>query len=188
MMKDYAIYYSYKNIGDVIVIIFSDEATTKVEQKGRVAIIYHEDRIIGYNIFNVKDIIKIKSEGMIYLPSPTLIDIINSLLINEGCEPLEVKESSGYFVAMVVDVTNSQVTISLKEKAFNLPNKNYQLNVGDKVVIAIKGTRLPNGSLINDEGHICTYKDLGIKIEEDTILVLDKDEEINKDFFSLEEK
>ena len=52
-MKDYSIYYSYKNMGDVLVIIFDDEkGTTKTETKGRVTVIYNDSEIIGYNIFN----------------------------------------------------------------------------------------------------------------------------------------
>ena len=80
-MKNYAIYYSYKSLGDILIIVFDDEKdATRLVTKGRVVVVYNNNEIIGYNILNVKDIIKIKSSGMIYFPTPELIDVINSIL------------------------------------------------------------------------------------------------------------
>ena len=183
MMKDYGLYYSYKGIGDVLIVIFKNEAVTRSETKGRVVIIYHNEEIIGYNIFNVKDIVKIKSEGMIYLPSPTLIDVINTILINEGVEPLDYIAHSGYCTAKVA----GENKLSLGEKEVSAKTDKLKLN--DIVVVALPGTHLSNGEIVKDnECHICTYNELGINIEEDKYLLLDNDIEIGKDFFSMEER
>ena len=101
-MKDYSLYYSYKNNGDVLIITFDGEKeATKSENRGRVTIIYNNSEIIGYQINNIKEIIKIKSEGMIYLPNKEMVEVINSILKNAKLEPLEEKENSGYFTAEV---------------------------------------------------------------------------------------
>ena len=82
MMRNYAIYYSYKTIGDVVIILFdNNKQPTRSETKHRVTVIYNEDEIIGYNIFDIKEIIKIRNEGMIYYPSFALVSIINSILL-----------------------------------------------------------------------------------------------------------
>ena len=159
-MKDYSLYYSYKSKGDVLIIYFnSEKEPTESKNRGRVTVIYSNNEVIGYQIPNIKDIIKIRNEGMIYLPNKEIIMVINSILANEGLEPLEEKEHSGYFV-----------------KEVN----------GQKVVVAIPGTTLNDGTITKDE-HICTYKDLGISDEEE-ILLLDKDAEVGKDFFTMEVK
>ena len=62
------------------------------------------------------------------------------------------------------------------------------------MVIAISGTRLNNYQLIkkfnkdgvNFDSYICNEKDLLIS-QDDKVLILDKKEEIGKDFFTMEE-
>ena len=183
-MKNYSIHYSYKGIGDVIIILFDNKKKpTHSVSKGRVTVVYHDEEIIGYNIFNVKEIIKIKNEGMIYYPNPALVSVLNTILINEGVKPLDILDESGYMTAEVVKNDDGLVTLSLGNKEMTAK---ADLNVGDKVVVALKDTFLYDGSIVKDCAHVCTYKELGIKVEEDQILLLDEDAEIGKDFFSSE--
>ena len=186
-MKNYALYYSYKGIGDVVIVMFEDKKATRYVKKGRVTVIYHDDEVIGYNIFDIKEILKIKSEGMIYLPSPALVEVLNTILINEGVEPLKIMENSGYFTAKVQQINGNYARLSLGDKEINASVKD-DIRVNDNVVIAIKGTHLYNGKVVEDEALVCTYKQLGISIEDDRILHLDEDVEIGKDFFSSEVK
>ena len=196
-MSSYAMYYSYKTMGDVIIVIFDDKPATRSEKKGRVVVIYNNDDIIGYNIFNVKDIVKIKNEGIIYYPSKELLSVINSILINEGVKPLEDKEDSGYITAEVKSLKQINDEKTLVEldggSLLHAVIKNQTLNVGDKVVVAKVDTRLADGTLVKEtnmddviiNAHICTNLELGIN-EEETILQLDKDVEVGKDFFTME--
>ena len=181
-MKNYAMYYSYKSIGDVLIIIFDNSLKpTRNERINNVIVIYHDEQIIGYNIFDIKEIIKIKNEGMIYLPSETFLNIVNSILINAKQLPLEKKESSGYVVMEVIEINSKEITFNNGLKTKN----DFRLNVGNKVVVALPGTFLNNGQLIN-ECHICTNHELGIKDKEEKILILDKDEKVGEDFFAVE--
>ena len=89
MKKQYSLFYSYKNIGDVLIVIFdNDKKPTRSERKGNVEVIYNQEDIIGYNIFDIRNIVKIKTEGLIYLPSPALISVINTILKNNKVEEL----------------------------------------------------------------------------------------------------
>ena len=200
-MNNYAIYYSYKGIGDVIIVTFDNtKKATRSERKGKVEVIYHDDEIIGYNIFDVKDIIKIKSEGMIFLPSPAFIEVVNSILINSGVKPLEINEHSGYYTARITDkkeIENDKYlyTLSIGDEELHSIIKDGSLNINDVVVIAKVGVHLYNGQIVKENNldeikincHICINKELGIDVNEDATLVLD-DSEIGKDFFSLEAK
>ena len=153
-MKNYAMYYSYKGIGDVVIIIFDNTKNpTRSEKRHRVTVIYNGDEIIGYNIFDIKEIIKIRNEGMIYYPSSTLISIINSILKNEKLPLIDVKEQSGYIIGSVQEVTKIEnekylVRISLGDDCVNAIVKEHLLNVNDKVVVAKEGTFLNNGDLV----------------------------------------
>lgn len=191
-MKKYSIYYSYKGIGDVIIVIFDNEKkATRHERKGRVEVIYHEDEIIGYNIFDIKDIIKIKSEGQIHLPSRALIEVINTMLTNAKVPTLDIHDHSGYWTAEVVDVNDEIATITLGKEMVHAIDKSHSLKKGDKVVIMKAGYRLSNGKIVcastlngqTIDAYICTNGDLGINENIDQILVIDNDEEIGKDFF-----
>ena len=185
-MKDYAIYYSYKGIGDVLVIIFDNSLSmTRQEKVGNVVALYHEDKLIGCNIFDIKEVMKIKSNGLIYYPSEQFLSVINPILKNAKLPTLEYKENSGYFIGEVKEVKDNKVVINDGRSLIECSMKNPELKVGDKVVIATEGTYLNNGQRVKD-GHICTNKELGIN-EEETILVLNNDEQVGQDFFSLEE-
>lgn len=201
-MKNYAIYYSFRNIGDVLLIVFDkNKEVTSYEKKNNVVVIYHNEEVIGYNIFDVKEIIKIKNEGMIFFPSPALIDVINTMLKNAKVEPLEYKEESGYVTAEVLDVIpldehKTYVMASLETDSVNLIARDAKVEVGDKVVIAKVGTYLNSGDVVKEgnmdgtllNGHLCTNGELGINEDKEQVLVLDKDVEVGKDFFLLEEK
>lgn len=193
-------YYSYKSIGDVLIIIFNNSLPmTKSERVGHVEVIYHDSEIIGYNIFDIKEIVKIKNEGMIYYPSETFLNIINSILINAHLSPLEKKDKSGYLVSEITDIKvlekkRSLITLRTEKETFKSVTSDSTLEVGDKVVVAIIDTFLNNGEIIKEmdvdgariTAHICTNYELGIKEGEERILLLDKDETIGEDFYKPE--
>lgn len=195
MKKQYSIFYSYKGIGDVLIVIFNNESKpTHHERKGQVEVIYHEQEVIGYNIFDISKIIKIKTSGLIYLPSKELISIINALLRNNGLEELEEQTNSGYIIGEVVDIKPYQekkiVSIDIGKEVVKAYTKEA-INLKDKVVVATLGTRLNDSRIVkmieDTNAFICTEKDLQIS-ESDTILILDNEEENGKDFFTMEMK
>lgn len=193
MRNDYSLFYSYKGIGDVLIVIFdNDKKATSSERKGNVEIIYHDKEVIGYNIFEISKIIKIKTQGLIYLPSKELISIVNALLKNNGVEELGIQTNSGYIIGKVVDIKPYQekkiVTININNDILKAYTKE-EINLNDIVVIATLGTRLNDGRIVKQledtNAFICTEKDLQIS-ENNTILLLDEEEDVGKDFFTIE--
>ena len=186
-MKDYGIFYSYKNNGDSLVIVFDNEKEFINEKVvGRVHIYYDNDKVIGYKIDKIKDFLKIRSEGdKLFFPNKEFIDVINSILINAKCEPLELRENSGYFIGEVKEINKDAITVSLGNR--NITAAKCDANIGDKVVVALPGTMLDGRTKVKDYAHICVDKDLNYE-GTDEILLLDKDAVIGEDFFTLEVK
>ena len=187
-------------MGDVLIVNFdNDYQADKVVKKGGIDILYYQDEIIEYRINHIQQIMKIKFDGVIYLPNKQFIDIINIILKNNDIEELPYIEQSGYFVSEIIDILhleNGQLIVKAKtkNKIYNALTNYQNLKKSDKVVIAIPGTRLNNYQLIkefnkdgvNFDSYICNEKDLLIS-QEDKVLILDKKEEIGKDFFTMEE-
>ena len=177
MINNYSLHYSYKTTGDVLFIVIKDENVTRKENKSKdVLALYHDDELIGIHISNISKIMKIKSQGMIYLPSNALIDVINSLLENAKLEKLAYQTSSGYIIGKVESIDDC-ININIGSRIVRVLNSENGVNINDKVVVKIQGTNC----------HLCSYKDLDIE-DKDDILIIEDDVNIGSDFFSMEEK
>lgn len=196
MFDKYSIYYSYKEIGDVLLIVFDQKAMpTSFIQKSDVTVIYHNGEIIGYNIFNISKIVKIKTKGLIYYPSNIFIDIINSILKNNQFDILAHYSHSGYFIGQVAKIEKDHMLfrpyIDVGGKI--LPGQLVShINEGDKVVAALIGARLYNGQEVEETSdpaqvHLCSNRELSISLD-DEINLVDEDGVVGEDFFKIGEQ
>ena len=199
MIKKYSLYYSYKYIGDVLIVnIIPNTFVTTSKRVGDVEIIYNNDAVIGYNIFNISRIIKIKMVGILYHPENVLIDIINSILTNAKQETLSYVEESGFVVGEVKECfeldKGYMAMVDIKERLVSGLTKRL-LKQGDKVVVAKIGTTLRNGNEVKEkvgdfgiaDCYICSGKDVFYD-ESIDVLILDDDVETGIDFFKIEVK
>lgn len=159
MIENYGLYNNHQ-LDNSVLIIFSSLKANKEKNIGEVDILYHDEEIVGYRIKNFIRYAKIKYSGIIFLPAPILIDVINSILAKYQLELLAYRLSSGY-------VTKK--------------NNNHMM------VFATPGTYLRDQSI--SKGKYCSYYDLDIKIENDKdLFIIDEDIKENVDFFLTEEK
>lgn len=199
MIEKYSLYYCYQTIGDVLIVnIESDMFPTSSKRVGDVEIIYSADKIIGYNIFNISKIIKIKMVGILYHPENVFIDIVNSILKNAGCDTLSYVLHSGFIVGEVKECfqldKGYMAVISIGESMVSGLTKT-ELDINDKVVIAKVGTTLRNGKIVKEmigefgiaDCFICSGKDVFYD-ESEKPLILDNDVEVGIDFFKTEVK
>lgn len=200
MIENYSLHYSYKNIGDVLIVVIENELEcTSSERKGQIEVLYNNDKVIGYNIFNISELIKIKNNGPIFLPDPTAINILNNLLKNSQVEELAILSSSGYYTGKVLDVIElsedkKYLMVDLSFDMVSTIVKNADIETGDKVVVATVDARLGDGSKVKYgnmdgtllNGHICSELELSIS-DKEKIFKLNNNEEIGKDFFLLED-
>ena len=146
---------------NTLLILFSDAKITSTIKDGEVVSLYHGDELIGYQIINFVRYVKIKYSGIIFLPSPLLVNVINSVLENHGLNTISVKNSSGYIV----------------KKDSN----------GVKRVYATEGTFLRDMSV--SKGRFVSYFDLYIKVDnENELIMIEEEIKEGTDFFKMEEK
>lgn len=200
-MKDYAIFYNYHTIGDVLLIISDLETKpNRVVKNGDVTSLYLDDKLIGINIFNISNVLKIKSNGLIVLPLKEMIDVINNILINANVETLEYKKESGFKVGKVLtceehpDSDHMHVlTVDIGSEVLDIVCGAPNVKEGQKVVVATLGTTMFDGKKIvpsslrgiKSNGMLCSPRELHLEGAPNVrgILVLDDDTIIGEDFF-----
>lgn len=199
----YALYYHYANLGDVLVIKLSDELGTHHKQDGNLVIIYHDDHVIGYNIFNISQTIKIKAHGLIPLPNEALINVINSILANANEPKLPLLTNSGFVVGYVLeayphpDSSHLSITkVDIGHEVLDIVCGAKNVAQGQKVVVATVGTFMFDGMEIKpgkllgvpSNGMICSARELNLATASTPpgILVLDENTLVGSDFFTIE--
>lgn len=159
MIKEYGIY-NHHEYNDTLLVLFSDEEITRVDDLGEVEALYVGNKLAGYRIKKFIRYAKIKYSGLIFLPANPLIDVINVILRKYHLETLEYKNHSGYVT---------------------------KLNESKVMVYATSGAFLRDQTI--SHGKFCTYYDLYIKNEnEHQLAVFDENIKENEDFFKMEVK
>ena len=160
MIKEYGLYYTYSKDKDTLEILFSDGDFTSTKSYEDIDIFYNKNDIVKINIYGIKKYVKIRINGLIYLPSSEFLSLINGYI--------------GKFGLMLADKNNSGFFIDKKDDYF--------------IIKAKKGTFFPDKTCLKED-KICTYKDLSIS-ESNSILRIEEglfDKDIGKDFFAMEE-
>ena len=162
--------------------------------------LYLDDKLIGINIFNISNVLKIKSNGLIVLPLKEMIDVINNILINANVETLEYKKESGFKVGKVLtceehpDSDHMHVlTVDIGSEVLDIVCGAPNVKEGQKVVVATLGTTMFDGKKIvpsslrgiKSNGMLCSPRELHLEGAPNVrgILVLDDDATIGEDFF-----
>lgn len=144
----YRLFYDYEVNGDTLFVVFEAETKPdKVISNEGVTALYREGRLIGYNVFEVSKVVKLKSSGMIVTPEDVLVNAINVLLENAGFEKLPYCESSGYLVGKVIKVEEHPldskrkiIDISFGDKGVKETTTRYDVNEGDFLVCVLDDT------------------------------------------------
>ena len=191
-MKGYLFYNHH--LGDVLMIIFNVEQTpTRYQKLGDITLIYHNDELIGVNVFNISSVCKIKSSGQIHLPPKILIEVLNNLL-NSFNIVIDSLDKSPYKIGKVESLIQFEnvflLKINMKNKTMFVLSKN-DVDLDKLYVIATEGALLTSGKVVENyqyqnyliEGHICSYLDLQLD-SEDKLIILDDNSLVGDDFFS----
>lgn len=201
----YGLFYNYHGVGDVLLIKVNDETPNKVITNGNVVGLFYDDKLVGYNIFKVKNIIKIKVKGMIVNPSAEMIKVINNILINAGFAALPLQNSRGFYVGEVLEailhpdsdhLTVAKVDIG-KERPLQIVCGAKNCRSGIKVVTAINNTMMFDGTLIKEgelrgvksEGMLCSSSELNFppELQQEGIYILEDDAIVGEDVFKEKE-
>jgi len=150
-MKRYYLAYNHKGCGDVLIIMFDLAAPTSHHiRHGDISLLYDGPRLIGVNVFDIGQIVKIKHAGIILDPPVPLIDILNQKFDNEGIDVFLPPFVSGFVIGAVTDITNvgarRQATVTLGQTAV-VVDIDEDIPPGRKVVIVLAETLLADGAI-----------------------------------------
>ena len=163
MIYKYGLINHFEKINAYLSIILLDDHENIIPSQDEDMLVYEkEGQIYRIDIFNLKKYVKVKFQGLIYLPNYELIAILNGYLGKYNIM-LSSKNESGFYI----DKEDGHYIVKVK-----------------------KDTLLADGSFAKND-RIATTKDLDINEKEENI-VLDEEEiddkDIGKDFFQMEEK
>jgi tRNA-binding EMAP/Myf-like protein len=198
----YRFFYNHEVSGDILFILINpDKAVTRHLSSHNVTALYAGDELVGINIFNISNCIKIHSSGMICSPNKEFVGAVNAILEGEKIPPLPSLANSGYLVGKItkleehpIDEKAQIVTISLGDKEVTTVSHYKNLALNELIVVETDGCITYNGSVfhkfvsrnIPNEVSICSPREL--KMEDDgagALLVTNMKE--GSDFF-LEEQ
>ena len=199
MIKDYLLYFSNQVYKDSLYIHLRKDYQIKDETKffHDVEVLYKQKTPIVYMIHNLSRYTKIWMDGYIYLPNKLLIQVINSILINEGLEPLMEKESSGFIIGKITAkepyLKGFYYDIDIKNRIVHAYSEE-EINVDNLVVVITEGTSLDEkryflnyeleGRLI--DSYLVNEKDLSISDSNKIIIINNR--KVGSDFFWMEAK
>lgn len=177
----WAAYYHYHTTQDTLMIIIDPNSyPSKVEKKDEVVALYDNERLIGINLLNFSNTIKMKTNGrIIYLP-PLVLKVINDKLQNAGLDTLSEDSTSGFVVAKVMKVLGDLVTLLIGDEIINVKTSR-KVELESNVVIAKKGMILLNLDVVNEDYRILNGEELGYEYLD--LVTLDSSINAGEDYF-----
>lgn len=195
------LFYNKEAVGDVAFLqIETINGEVNYETKGDVVEIKHENKVVGYNIFNASKKADIVGNGHIKL-TEVLVEALQKAIKNDGftfelnadfspkfivgyVETKEKHPDADKLSVLRIDVGNEQLQI-----VCGAPN----IEAGQKVVVAKVGAVMPSGMVIKDaelrgvpsSGMVCSMKELNLPDapQEKGIMVLTDDYTVGQAFF-----
>lgn len=195
------LFYNPQGVGDVAFLqIEPTDGAFDYNKKDDVVEITQDGQVVGFNIFNVSDKIKIEGNGHIKLTSE-IIEALQQSINNSGFNyQLDTDLSPKFVVGYVETKEKHPDADKLSVLKVNVGNETLQIVCGapnvaaeQKVVVAKVGAVMPSGMVIKDaklcgvdsSGMICSMKELDLPNapQEKGIMVLNDDYEIGQAFF-----
>lgn len=202
-MNRYGLFYNFKTIGDVLLIVFKPlETPDEVIKKENVVVLKKAGEVIGINIFGISKIMKIKANGFIPLVDDKVLEVINHILENHDIKPLEKLANSGFKVAKIVEIEEHPESDHLHICKVDVGHSDYlEIVCGafnarkDLIcVCALPYTFMPSGRQIvpgkllgvDSYGMLCSGRELALEGYENKrgLLELDEKYTVGSDFFA----
>ncbi|MBQ9730800.1 MAG: DUF4479 domain-containing protein [Bacilli bacterium] len=193
-------FYNQKGIGDVLLIknCFDKEVTSTKDYEG-VTVLFNNEEVIGYNVFNLEGLDLAKYEGRIMPVPASLVDKVNGLLTKYGLPMVNAEISGGFKVGKVLECVDHPDSDHLHVLKVDVGSEVLQIVCGaanvskDKlVVVALNNTMMMDGSVIRpgslrgivSNGMCCSKRELGLTKDQARvgIILLDESYKVGEDF------
>ncbi|CDD23059.1 MAG: DUF4479 domain-containing protein [Bacilli bacterium] len=147
MSTEVSLFYNQEACKDVLILI-ADESSypDKVEKYEDVIILKNKDRIVGINILNSLEYVKIKASGLIHSVNEQLAKLIENIVKDYSDYDIKVVDNNFILGQIKENLGKNQykIDIGLKESVLAISNIG-ELNIGEFVEVSYKETRLPTG-------------------------------------------
>lgn len=165
-MTELSLFYNHKAFRDVMILVADEsEAPNRIKAYENIVILQKDDKLIGVNIFNSLEYVKIKANGLVHSVNKELAKLISTLIKDYTGYDVTVVNNT-FILGRVEEVDDKRVLIDIggskPERAKSLVS---DLSKGDYVEVAYKETRLKTGHkayhyLKNEADYLITDKDL----------------------------
>lgn len=203
--NNYALFYNRETIGDILMIVFDENTRpNEVIKNDNVVTLKKDGEIIGINIFNISEVMKIKAKGLIPVVDEKILSVINSILRNANVPELKEKKDSGFRVARIVNIDEHPDSEHLHICDVDVgESETLQIVCGAAnakkdllCVCAMPFTFMPSGKQIipgkllgiESNGMLCSGRELGLDGFEGKrgLLELNENEyKVGEDFFKI---
>lgn len=194
-------FYNYHNVGDVLLIRLCDERiTTSSNRIDDLCILYHDDKVIGYNLFSASLYIDNLADGMIKI-SPLFVEQFNKILNQYNQKPVESDYDDGFVVGKVIEIESHPDSdhlhlckVDIKSELLQIVCGAPNVELNQLVVVAKINAVMPSGLIIKPSklrgidsfGMLCSQKELGLANAPLVrgIMILDNEKyEVGESFF-----
>ncbi|SDD69738.1 tRNA-binding protein [Terribacillus halophilus] len=194
-------FYNKQGIGDVLLIALKqgDRHSIKEERFGDVVRISDKDGLVGYNLFQASEYLKITTAGKVQVDEEFASSIRDIFQQNKLDDAFDVDLTPKFVVGYVKQKEKhsnadklSVCQVDLGDEAVQIVCGAPNVDAGQKVVVAKVGAIMPSGLEIkagnlrgeDSFGMICSQKELGLPNapEEKGIYVLDDSYEVGQAF------
>ncbi|WP_436936960.1 YtpR family tRNA-binding protein [Staphylococcus xylosus] len=195
------LFYNKQAVGDVAFLqIEPANGEFNYEYKGDVVEIQHENKVVGYNIFNASHKSSIDGNGHVKL-NETLVNKFQTAIEEAGFTYKLDTDFSPKFVVGYVETKEkhpdadklSVLSVDVATEKLQIVCGAANIEAGQKVVVAKVGAVMPSGMVIKDaelrgvasSGMICSMKELELPNapQEKGIMVLTDDYTVGQAFF-----
>lgn len=193
--------YQPSTLGDLLALYLQPNLTANRSVRfDDLVLIYHDQTLIGINLYQPKNYLPSLSSGILRQVQAPWIETLNTLLKNAGVTDSLPPFHSGFSIGEITQVETHPdadqlliCQVNLGQKTIQVVTNSKKVKPLDKIVVALPGTLLNDGSFIQEgvmmqvasQGMFCSEKTLGISPETQVgVLVLPQTAIIGKDFYA----
>jgi tRNA-binding EMAP/Myf-like protein len=193
--------YQPSTLGDLLALYLQPNLTANRSVRfGDLVLIYHDQTLIGINLYQPKTYLPSLTAGILRRAEASWLETLNTLLKNAGVKDSLPPFHSGFSIGEITQIETHPdadqlfvCQVNLGQKTIQVVTNSKKVKPLDKVVVALPGTLLNDGSFIQEgvmmqvtsQGMFCSEKTLGISPETQVgVLVLPQTAIIGKDFYA----
>ncbi len=147
MIYEGNLFFNYQELKDVIIIVINNEKyPTRVIKEDNIFGLYCDNELIGVNIFNSNEYLKLKINGLVHNPNTPLVQVIHDIIKSSINEEVYIKDALSFLAVVKEKIENSNYIISLGDDEY-ISSSLEEVEVGDYVLVVKTDTRLDNGDM-----------------------------------------